>query len=111
MAASVLPAAGSGAVRTENTIQRHFCTSRSICSKKDDQSVPANETSQKAAESQGEGKETLKKNLLDVIKDMKVQLNSKCKNNKAAWQTTSCPSGDRSRQASEGPGRTSKEEK
>lgn len=76
MAASVLPAAGSGAVRTENTIQRHFCTSRSICSKKDDQSVPANETSQKAEDSQGEGKETLKKNLLDVIKDMKVELNT-----------------------------------
>lgn len=76
MAVSVLPAAGSGAVRTENTIQRHFCTSRCICSKKDDQSVPANEISQKAAESQGGGKETVKKDLLDVIKDMKVELNT-----------------------------------
>ncbi|XP_021075085.1 28S ribosomal protein S31, mitochondrial [Mus pahari] len=73
---AVLPAAQSGAVRTENNIQRHFCTSRSICSKKDDQSVPANEISQKAAESQGRGKETLKKDLLGIIKDMKVELNT-----------------------------------
>ncbi|XP_028638734.1 28S ribosomal protein S31, mitochondrial [Grammomys surdaster] len=73
---AVLPAAQSGVVRTENNIQRHFCTSRSICSKKDDQSVPANEISQKAAESQGRGKETLKKDLLDIIKDMKVELNT-----------------------------------
>lgn len=62
--------------RTENNIQRHFCTSRWICSKKDDQSVPANETSQKAAESQGRGKGALKKDLLDVLKDMKVELNT-----------------------------------
>jgi small subunit ribosomal protein S31 len=62
--------------RTENNIQRHFCTSRSICSKKVDQSVPANEISQKAAESQGRGKETLKKDLLDIIKDMKVDLST-----------------------------------
>lgn len=62
--------------RTENNIQRHFCTSRWICSKKDDQSVPAKEISQKAAESQGRGKETLKKDLLDVLKDMKVELNT-----------------------------------
>ncbi|XP_034375706.1 small ribosomal subunit protein mS31 isoform X3 [Arvicanthis niloticus] len=73
---AVLSAAQSGAVRTENYIQRDFCTSRSICSKKDDQSVPASETSQKAAEKQGRGKETLKKDLLDVIKDMKVELNT-----------------------------------
>lgn len=73
---AVLPAAQSGAVRTENNIQRHFCTSRSICSKKVDQSVPANEISQKAAESQGRGKETLKKDLLDIIKDMKVDLST-----------------------------------
>lgn len=73
---AVLPAARSGAVRTENNIQRHFCTSRWICSKKDDQSVPANEISQKAAESQGSGKETLKKDLLDVLKDMKVELST-----------------------------------
>lgn len=73
---AALPAARSGAVRTEHKIQRHFCTSRSICSKKDDQSVPANEISQKAAESQGRAKETLKKDLLDVIKDMKVDLDT-----------------------------------
>ncbi|GAB1293037.1 28S ribosomal protein S31, mitochondrial [Apodemus speciosus] len=61
---------------TENNIQRHFCTSRWICSKKDDQSVPANEISQKAAKTQGRGKETLKKDLLDVLKDMKVELST-----------------------------------
>ncbi|XP_052607772.1 28S ribosomal protein S31, mitochondrial [Peromyscus californicus insignis] len=76
VAVSVLHAARSGTGRTENHIQRHFGTSSSICSKKDSQSVPANEISQKAAESQDRGEETSKKDLLDIIKDMKVELST-----------------------------------
>ncbi|XP_036022780.1 28S ribosomal protein S31, mitochondrial [Onychomys torridus] len=73
-AVSVLHAARSGTGRTENNIQRHFGTGSSIYSKKDSPSVPANEISQKAAESQDKGEETSKKDLLDIIKDMKVEL-------------------------------------
>lgn len=47
-----------------------------IYSKKDSQSVPAIEISKKAAESQGKGEETSKKDLLDILKDMKVELST-----------------------------------
>lgn len=70
---SALPAARSGTVWTENHIQRHFGTGSSIYSKKDSQSVPASEISQKAAKKQDKGEETSKKGLLDIIKDMKVE--------------------------------------
>ncbi|CAO2611627.1 28S ribosomal protein S31, mitochondrial [Lemmus lemmus] len=76
VAVSVLPAARSGTVWTENNIQRHFVTSSSIYSKKDSQSVPASEISQKAAKKQDKGEETSKKDLLEVIKDMKVERNT-----------------------------------
>lgn len=76
MAVSALPAARSGTVRTENHIQRHFGTGGSIYNKKDNQSVPDNEISQKAAESQDKGKETSKKDLLDIIKDMKIEVST-----------------------------------
>ncbi|XP_051025710.1 28S ribosomal protein S31, mitochondrial [Acomys russatus] len=62
--------------RTENNIQRHFGTGSSIYNKKDNQSVPDNEISQNAAESQDKGKETSKKDLLDIIKDMKVEVST-----------------------------------
>ncbi|KAL6038982.1 hypothetical protein STEG23_007112 [Scotinomys teguina] len=76
VAVSVLHAARSGTGRTENNIQRHFGTGSSIYSKKDSQSVPANEISRKAAESQDKREETSKKDLLDIIKDMKVELST-----------------------------------
>ncbi|XP_005362471.1 28S ribosomal protein S31, mitochondrial [Microtus ochrogaster] len=70
---SALPAARSGTVWTENNIQRHFGTGSSIYSKKDSQPVPAGEISQKAAKKQDKGEDTSKKDLLDIIKDMKVE--------------------------------------
>lgn len=73
MAVSALPAARSGTVWTENNIQRHFGTGSSIYSKKDSQSVPASELSQKAAKKQDKGEETSKKDLLGIIKDMKIE--------------------------------------
>lgn len=76
VAVCVLPAARSGTGRTENNIQRHFGTGSLIYSKKDSQSVPAIEISKKAAESQGKGEETSKKDLLDILKDMKVELST-----------------------------------
>ncbi|KAL1772949.1 28S ribosomal protein S31, mitochondrial [Sigmodon hispidus] len=76
VAVSMLPAARTGTCRTENNIQRHFGTGSLIYSKKDSQSVPANEISQKAAESEDKGEETSKKDLLDIIKDMKVDLST-----------------------------------
>ncbi|XP_021506157.1 small ribosomal subunit protein mS31 [Meriones unguiculatus] len=76
VAVSELPAVRSGTVRTKNNIQRHFGTGSSIYSKKDNQSVPANEISQKAEDNQDKGKETSKKTLLDIIKDMKVEVNT-----------------------------------
>ncbi|KAK7822975.1 hypothetical protein U0070_025792 [Myodes glareolus] len=73
VAVSALPAARSGTVWTENNIQRHFGTGSSIYSKKDSQSVPASEISQKAAKKHDKGEETSKKDLLDIIKGMKVE--------------------------------------
>ncbi|KAM7328829.1 hypothetical protein ACRRTK_012921 [Alexandromys fortis] len=70
---SALPAARSGTVWTENNNQRHFGTGSLIYSKKDSQSVPAGEISQEAAKKQDKGEETSKKDLLDIIKDMKVE--------------------------------------
>ncbi|CAH6787125.1 28S ribosomal protein S31, mitochondrial [Phodopus roborovskii] len=76
VAVCALPAARSGTGRIEINIQRHFGTGNLIYSKKDSQSVPANEISQKAGESQGKGEETSKKNLLDILKNMKVELST-----------------------------------
>ncbi|XP_038183772.1 28S ribosomal protein S31, mitochondrial isoform X2 [Arvicola amphibius] len=76
VAVSVLPAAWSGTVWTETNIQRHFGTGSSIYTKKDSQSVPASETSQKAAKKQDKREETSKKDLLSIIKDMKVELST-----------------------------------
>ncbi|ERE88735.1 28S ribosomal protein S31, mitochondrial [Cricetulus griseus] len=76
VAVCVPPTARSGTGRTENNIQRHFGTGSCIYSKKDSQSVPANEISQKTAETQGDREETQKKNLLDILKDMKVELST-----------------------------------
>uniref|UniRef100_A0A8D2CNZ1 Small ribosomal subunit protein mS31 n=1 Tax=Sciurus vulgaris TaxID=55149 RepID=A0A8D2CNZ1_SCIVU len=94
-AAAVLLAAPLGTVRypisellapTKNNIQRYFGTSSVIYSKKDEQCVPTGVTSEKTSVNQDRGKENTKKNLLDIIKDMKVELST------ANVQTTKPPS-------------------
>ncbi|XP_062959289.1 small ribosomal subunit protein mS31 [Cynocephalus volans] len=74
-AAVVLPAVPHGTVRTKN-IQRYFGTNSVIYSKKDEQSVPAGESSRETSESQDGVKENTKKDLLDIIKGMKVELST-----------------------------------
>ncbi|XP_051062862.1 28S ribosomal protein S31, mitochondrial-like [Phodopus roborovskii] len=76
VAVCALPAARAGTGRIEINIKRHFGTGNLIYSKKDSQSVRANEISQKAGESQGKGEETSKRNLLDILKNMKVELST-----------------------------------
>uniref|UniRef100_A0A8C8ZYR8 Small ribosomal subunit protein mS31 n=1 Tax=Prolemur simus TaxID=1328070 RepID=A0A8C8ZYR8_PROSS len=75
-AALVLLAAPHGTVRTKNNIQRYFGTNSVICSKKDEQSVPTGEISKETSESQDNVKESRKKDLLDIIKGMKVELST-----------------------------------
>ncbi|XP_017397968.1 28S ribosomal protein S31, mitochondrial [Cebus imitator] len=75
-AAIVLLAARHGTVRTNNNIQRYFGTSSMICSKKCDQSVGTDETSKETSESQESEKENTKKDLLSIIKSMKVELST-----------------------------------
>ncbi|XP_073877993.1 small ribosomal subunit protein mS31 isoform X8 [Macaca fascicularis] len=57
-------------------IQRYFGTNSVICSKKDEQSVRTDETSKETSESQASAKENTKKDLLDIIKGMKVELST-----------------------------------
>lgn len=57
-------------------IQRCFGTNSVICSKKDEQSVRTDETSKETSESQASAKENTKKDLLDIIKGMKVELST-----------------------------------
>nr|XP_020146003.1 28S ribosomal protein S31, mitochondrial [Microcebus murinus] len=75
-AALVLLAAPHRTVRTKNNIQRYFGTNSVICSKKDEQSVPTGEISKETSESKDKVKEKTKKDLLDIIKSMKVELNT-----------------------------------
>ncbi|KAL0615339.1 28S ribosomal protein S31, mitochondrial [Plecturocebus cupreus] len=75
-AAIVLLAARHGTVRTKNNIQRYFGTNSVICSKKGDQSVQTDETSKETSESQDSEKENTKKDLLSIIKDMKVEVST-----------------------------------
>ncbi|XP_031511651.1 28S ribosomal protein S31, mitochondrial isoform X2 [Papio anubis] len=74
-AAIMLLAARHGTVRMKN-IQRYFGTNSVICSKKDEQSVRTDETSKETSESQDSAKENRKKDLLDIIKGMKVELST-----------------------------------
>nr|BAE00913.1 unnamed protein product [Macaca fascicularis] len=73
--AIMLLAARHGTVRMKN-IQRCFGTNSVICSKKDEQSVRTDETSKETSESQASAKENTKKDLLDIIKGMKVELST-----------------------------------
>ncbi|EHH58553.1 28S ribosomal protein S31, mitochondrial [Macaca fascicularis] len=84
-AAIMLLAARHGTVRYRSSalllsrmknIQRCFGTNSVICSKKDEQSVRTDETSKETSESQASAKENTKKDLLDIIKGMKVELST-----------------------------------
>ncbi|XP_053419752.1 28S ribosomal protein S31, mitochondrial [Nycticebus coucang] len=75
-AAFVLLAAPHRTVRTKNNIQRYFGTSSVIHSKKDEQPVPTSEISNETSESQDSIKENRKKDLLGIIKSMKVELST-----------------------------------
>ncbi|XP_054442485.1 small ribosomal subunit protein mS31 [Pteronotus mesoamericanus] len=74
-AATALLSAPHGPVRTKNNIQRYFGTHNVIYSKKDGQSIPTQEIS-KETESQDNSKENTKKDLLNIIKGMKVELSA-----------------------------------
>ncbi|XP_037842698.1 small ribosomal subunit protein mS31 [Chlorocebus sabaeus] len=74
-AAIMLLAARHGTIRMKN-IQRYFGTNSVICSKKDEQSVRTDETSKETSDSQDSAKENTKKDLLDIIKGMKVELST-----------------------------------
>ncbi|XP_023561067.1 28S ribosomal protein S31, mitochondrial [Octodon degus] len=78
-------AAPPGALRTKY-VQRYFGTSSVVCSKKGEKSGPAGEISKRPSESREAVKEKSKKNLLNIIKGMKVELNA------ANVQTTKPPS-------------------
>ncbi|XP_012578597.1 PREDICTED: 28S ribosomal protein S31, mitochondrial [Condylura cristata] len=83
-AAIVLLPAPHRPVRAENNSCRYFGTNSVIYSKKDEQSVPTQEIA-KETESQDSIKEKKKKDLLDIIKGMKVELST------ANVQTTKPP--------------------
>ncbi|XP_005387692.1 PREDICTED: 28S ribosomal protein S31, mitochondrial [Chinchilla lanigera] len=75
-AAAVLPlAAAPGTVRTKN-IQRYFGTSNVINSKEDEKSCPTDKISREPSESQDSVSEHKKKDLLNIIKGMKVELST-----------------------------------
>ncbi|XP_048197410.1 28S ribosomal protein S31, mitochondrial isoform X2 [Perognathus longimembris pacificus] len=76
-AASMAPlAAPPGTLRTENNIQRYLGTSSMICSKTDEKSATTSEISKKTSESKDKVKENIRQDLLGIIKDMKIELNT-----------------------------------
>lgn len=85
-AAAALPHAAPARTLRTKYIQRFFGTSSVIYRKKDEKSGPADEISERPAESQDAVKENSKKNLLNIIKGMKVELSA------ANVQTTNPPS-------------------
>ncbi|XP_045834243.1 28S ribosomal protein S31, mitochondrial [Meles meles] len=74
-AAIVRLGAAHGTVRTKNNVQRYFGTNSVNYSKKDEQSAPTHGIS-KETESQESVKENTKKDLLDIIKGMKIELST-----------------------------------
>ncbi|XP_057563653.1 28S ribosomal protein S31, mitochondrial [Hippopotamus amphibius kiboko] len=74
-AAVVLLASPRGTLRTKNNIQRYLGTNSVAYSKKDEQSVPTREIS-KESESQHSVKENVKKDLVNIIKSMKLELST-----------------------------------
>ncbi|XP_012927455.1 28S ribosomal protein S31, mitochondrial isoform X2 [Heterocephalus glaber] len=84
--AAILPlAAPRGTVRTKN-IQRYFGTSNMINRKNDEKSGPADKISKTPSKNQDIVKEDGKKDILGIIKGMKVELSTVCA------QTTKPPS-------------------
>ncbi|KAM9192706.1 small ribosomal subunit protein mS31 [Dugong dugon] len=75
-AAILLLAAPHGTVRTKNNIQRYFGTHSVIYNKKDEQSIPTHEISEETSKSQDSVKENMKKDLLNIIKGMKIELST-----------------------------------
>ncbi|XP_072653357.1 small ribosomal subunit protein mS31 isoform X2 [Canis lupus baileyi] len=74
-AATVLLGAPHATARTKNNVQRYFGTNNTICSKKDEQPASMHEIS-KETESQESVKENTKKDLLGIIKGMKIELST-----------------------------------
>ncbi|KAM8919486.1 small ribosomal subunit protein mS31 isoform 2-T2 [Lycaon pictus] len=74
-AAIVLLGAPHATARTKNNVQRYFGTNNTICSKKDEQPASMHEIS-KETESQESVKENTKKDLLGIIKGMKIELST-----------------------------------
>ncbi|XP_023407126.1 small ribosomal subunit protein mS31 isoform X2 [Loxodonta africana] len=75
-AAVLLLAAPHGTVRTKNNIQRYFGINSVIYNKKDEQSFPTHETSQETSNSDNSVKENTKKDLINIIKGMKIGLST-----------------------------------
>lgn len=73
-----------GTVRTKNEVHRYFGMNNVICNKKDEQSAPTRDIS-KETETQESVKENTKKDLLGIIKGMRVELST------AKVQTTRPP--------------------
>nr|KAF6374603.1 mitochondrial ribosomal protein S31 [Pipistrellus kuhlii] len=74
-AAAVRRGAPRGPGRIKNYIQRYFGTNNVNCSKEDGKSIPTQEIS-KQTESQNSVKDNSKKDLLNIIKDMKVEIST-----------------------------------
>uniref|UniRef100_A0A8C0RZR7 Small ribosomal subunit protein mS31 n=2 Tax=Canis lupus familiaris TaxID=9615 RepID=A0A8C0RZR7_CANLF len=72
---TVLLGAPHATARTKNNVQRYFGTNNTICSKKDEQPASMHEIS-KETESQESVKENTKKDLLGIIKGMKIELST-----------------------------------
>ncbi|XP_047728302.1 28S ribosomal protein S31, mitochondrial isoform X1 [Prionailurus viverrinus] len=83
-AAIVRLGAPHGTVRTKSEVHRYFGTNNVICNKKDEQSAPTRDIS-KETETQESVKENTKKDLLGIIKGMRVELST------AKVQTTRPP--------------------
>ncbi|XP_049709057.1 28S ribosomal protein S31, mitochondrial isoform X1 [Elephas maximus indicus] len=75
-AAVLLLAAPHGTVRTKNNIQRYFGINSVIYNKKDEQSFPTREISQETSKSDNSVKENTKKDLINIIKGMKIGLST-----------------------------------
>ncbi|XP_075419005.1 small ribosomal subunit protein mS31 [Tenrec ecaudatus] len=69
-------AASPGALRTKDNTQRYFGTNNVICNKKDEQAGPDPELSRGTSKKPGSAMESMKKNLLNVIKDMKIEVST-----------------------------------
>ncbi|XP_040847411.1 28S ribosomal protein S31, mitochondrial-like isoform X3 [Ochotona curzoniae] len=74
--ATALLASPAGTVRAKNNSQRYFSTNNVAYCKKNEQSVAGNEISETTSKSPETAKENTKKDLLSIIKSMKVELSA-----------------------------------